>query len=61
MEGPQSAIFDQAENRLHLQKAILYLWLGKGAAPRKMTKKPAAKKRPAGKGKPKAAKGRRRR
>jgi ornithine carbamoyltransferase len=24
MEGPQSAVFDQAENRLHLQKAILF-------------------------------------
>nr|WP_238134142.1 ornithine carbamoyltransferase [Calderihabitans maritimus] len=27
MEGPQSAIFDQAENRLHAQKAILALLL----------------------------------
>ncbi|MFA5537338.1 MAG: ornithine carbamoyltransferase, partial [Bacillota bacterium] len=25
MEGPHSAIFDQAENRLHAQKAILAL------------------------------------
>jgi hypothetical protein len=28
MEGPQSAVFDQAENRLHLQKAVLYELLG---------------------------------
>ena len=31
MEGPQSIIFPQAENRMHLQKAILYdLLVGKG-------------------------------
>lgn len=28
MEGPQSAIFDEAENRLHVQKAILALVMG---------------------------------
>lgn len=28
MEGPQSAIFDQAENRLHVQKALLEALLG---------------------------------
>ncbi|HEY7726257.1 MAG TPA: ornithine carbamoyltransferase, partial [Anaeromyxobacteraceae bacterium] len=28
MEGPQSAVFDQAENRLHAQKALLELLLG---------------------------------
>jgi ornithine carbamoyltransferase len=28
MDGPQSAVFDQAENRLHIQKAILALLLG---------------------------------
>ena len=25
LEGPQSVVFDQAENRLHVQKAILSL------------------------------------
>ena len=30
MDGEQSVIFDQAENRLHVQKAILYLLLGGG-------------------------------
>lgn len=29
MEGPHSVIFDQAENRLHVQKAILALLMGK--------------------------------
>jgi ornithine carbamoyltransferase len=29
MEGPQSIIFDQAENRLHIQKAIMVKLLGK--------------------------------
>jgi len=28
MDGPQSRIFDQAENRLHVQKAILERLLG---------------------------------
>lgn len=28
LNGPQSAVWDQAENRLHVQKAILYLLLG---------------------------------
>jgi ornithine carbamoyltransferase len=54
MEGPQSAVFDQAENRLHLQKAVLYEWLGKAVAHR------TTKKRTTGKGttKKRAAKGR---
>jgi ornithine carbamoyltransferase len=28
MDGPQSVVFDQAENRLHIQKAVLALLLG---------------------------------
>ena len=29
IDGPQSAVLDQAENRLHIQKAILMEWLGR--------------------------------
>ena len=32
IEGPQSAVFDQAENRLHLQKAILFELMGAARA-----------------------------
>jgi ornithine carbamoyltransferase len=28
IDGPQSVVFDQAENRLHAQKALLALILG---------------------------------
>jgi len=28
LDGPQSVVFDQAENRLHVQKAILVWLLG---------------------------------
>ena len=31
MDGPQSVVFDQAENRLHVQKAILEILLGDGS------------------------------
>jgi len=31
MDGPHSAVFDQAENRLHTQKALLS-WLLTGSA-----------------------------
>jgi ornithine carbamoyltransferase len=31
MDGPHSVVFDQAENRLHVQKAILTLLMGKRA------------------------------
>jgi ornithine carbamoyltransferase len=30
MDGTHSVVFDQAENRLHVQKAILTLLMGKG-------------------------------
>jgi ornithine carbamoyltransferase len=30
MDGPRSIVFDQAENRLHTQKALLALLLGPG-------------------------------
>jgi ornithine carbamoyltransferase len=33
MDGPQSALLDQAENRLHAQKALLAWLLSQGAAP----------------------------
>ena len=29
LDGPQSVVLDQAENRLHMQKAILTEWLGR--------------------------------
>ena len=32
MDSPQSVIFDQAEGRLHVQKAILMLLLWGGAS-----------------------------
>jgi len=28
LDGPQSIVFDQAENRMHAQKALLLLLLG---------------------------------
>ncbi len=67
LEGPQSAAFDEAENRLHLQKAVLYEYLGKAAASRgtAKTKEKAAGTPRKGKKKttkkPAAARGRRRR
>ena len=30
LDGPQSIVFDQAENRMHLQKALLLMLLGQG-------------------------------
>ncbi|HET9517582.1 MAG TPA: ornithine carbamoyltransferase [Actinoplanes sp.] len=33
MDGPQSALFDQAENRLHAQKALLAWLLGRNGRP----------------------------
>jgi ornithine carbamoyltransferase len=37
MDSPQSIVFDQAENRVHVQKAILLLLLG-GAVRRLSTR-----------------------
>ncbi|MCK4510633.1 ornithine carbamoyltransferase, partial [bacterium] len=31
MDGPRSAVFDQAENRLHIQKAIMATLMGNGS------------------------------
>jgi ornithine carbamoyltransferase len=33
LEGPRSAVWDEAENRLHVQKALLELLLPQGASP----------------------------
>jgi ornithine carbamoyltransferase len=30
MDGPASVVYDQAENRLHVQKALLLRLLGRG-------------------------------
>ena len=44
MDGPQSVVFPQAENRLHAQKAILYHLLAAGGEmPRKPSRRPARK------------------
>jgi len=45
-EGPQSIVFPQAENRMHLQKAILYdLMVGRGSERGGASKRPRAPKR----------------
>ena len=52
IDGPQSVVWDEAENRLHVQKAILAWCLGNGRlgkakrtpAKRSATKRPAAKR-----------------
>ncbi len=46
IDGPQSRVFDQAENRLHAQKALLDFLVNGAAAG---AKKPAAKRAPAAK------------
>jgi ornithine carbamoyltransferase len=54
MEGPNSGVFPQAENRLHVQKAVLYELLVAGATGRRSgarraapARKPAARKKAA--------------
>jgi ornithine carbamoyltransferase len=56
IDGPQSAVWDEVENRLHAQKAILAWCLGQGRlgnkterapAKRAVAKRPAAKRGPA--------------
>ncbi|MEZ5828750.1 MAG: ornithine carbamoyltransferase [Hyphomicrobiales bacterium] len=49
IDGPQSAVWDEAENRLHAQKAILAWCLGNGrlGAKAKRAARPAAKRKPA--------------
>jgi hypothetical protein len=46
IDGPQSAVWDEAENRLHVQKAILAWCLGNGrlGAKPKRAARPAAKR-----------------
>jgi ornithine carbamoyltransferase len=44
IDGPQSAVWDEAENRLHVQKAILAWCLGGLAAPRGRGKRLAPKR-----------------
>ena len=46
MDGPQSVVFRQAENRLHAQKAILYYLLVEGGAGARPPKK-SGRRRPA--------------
>ncbi|MGH7681203.1 MAG: hypothetical protein ACRENN_04370, partial [Candidatus Eiseniibacteriota bacterium] len=61
IEGPQSAVFDQAENRMHLQKAILFeLLAARGAArPSAAGSKKTRAKVAAAKSKRSASRGRR--
>jgi hypothetical protein len=48
MDGPQSVVFQQAENRLHAQKAILAHFVAdKGVWPRPPAQRRAGAKRPA--------------
>ena len=42
IEGPRSRVWDQAENRLHVQKAIMATLMGNGAARQRGRKKPVA-------------------
>ena len=49
IDGPQSAVWDEAENRLHVQKAILAWCLGNGRLGGTKRARPAAKRKTAAK------------
>ncbi len=46
LDGPQSIVFDQAENRLHAQKAIILMLLGGAKKLSQTRNRAAAKRRP---------------
>ena len=60
IEGPHSVVFDEAENRLHLQKAVLYELMGgaKAAGKPSRAKATRASKRAGAAGRKRSARGR---
>lgn len=45
LDGPQSIVFDQAENRMHAQKAVLLMLLGADVSPEQRKAPKAARRR----------------
>ena len=45
LDGPQSIVFDQAENRMHAQKAMLLMLLGADVTPEHRKPPKAARRR----------------
>jgi ornithine carbamoyltransferase len=45
LDGPQSIVFDQAENRMHAQKAILLMLLGAAVTPESRKPPKSARRR----------------
>ncbi len=45
LDGPQSVVFDQAENRMHAQKAIILMLLGAQVTPERRKPPKAARRR----------------